>query len=98
MPRAQRTKSAVHEALQRRAGDRPGASFSVKLDAPPQARLSPYRFHTGCFALATSQHTLTMAIHAIRAFVPHEFHYSFSRCGPPSVGVLLTTNSPADPR
>jgi hypothetical protein len=57
MPRAQRTKSAVHEALQRRAGERPGASFSVKLDAPPQARLPPYRFHTGCFALATSQHT-----------------------------------------
>jgi hypothetical protein len=24
------TKSAVHEALQRRAGERPGASFSVK--------------------------------------------------------------------
>jgi hypothetical protein len=31
MPRAQRTKSAVDEALQRRAGERPGASFSVKL-------------------------------------------------------------------
>jgi hypothetical protein len=28
MPRAQRTKSAVHEALQRRAGKRPGDSFS----------------------------------------------------------------------
>jgi hypothetical protein len=28
MPRAQRTKSAVHEALQRRAGERPGDSFS----------------------------------------------------------------------
>jgi hypothetical protein len=29
----QRTKSAVHEALQRRAGHGPGASFSVKLGA-----------------------------------------------------------------
>ena len=28
MPRAQRTKSAVHEALQRRVGERPGDSFS----------------------------------------------------------------------
>jgi hypothetical protein len=57
MPRAQRTKSAVHEALQRRAGQRPGASFSVKLDAPPPAWRPPLRFHTGCFALATSQDT-----------------------------------------
>jgi hypothetical protein len=57
MPRARRTKSAVHEALQRRAGQRPGASFSVKLDAPPPAWRPPLRFHTGCFALATLQHT-----------------------------------------
>jgi hypothetical protein len=49
MPRAQRTKSAVHEALQRRAGERPGASFSVELDAPPQPRLPPHRVHTGMF-------------------------------------------------
>ena len=28
MPRAQRTKSAVHEALQRRAGNGPGDGFS----------------------------------------------------------------------
>ena len=31
MPRAQRTKSAGHEALQRRVSERPGASFSGKL-------------------------------------------------------------------
>ena len=31
MPRAQRTQSAVHEALQRRASERPGDSFSGKL-------------------------------------------------------------------
>jgi hypothetical protein len=31
MPRAQRTKSAVHEALQRRAGDGPGDGFSEEL-------------------------------------------------------------------
>jgi hypothetical protein len=49
MPRAQRTESAVHEALQRRAGQRPGASFSVKLDAPPHLWLPPYRFHTVVF-------------------------------------------------
>jgi hypothetical protein len=31
MPRAQRTKSAVHEALQRRARHGPGVGFSEKL-------------------------------------------------------------------
>ncbi len=31
MPRAQRTKSAGHEALQRRVSERPGDSFSGKL-------------------------------------------------------------------
>jgi hypothetical protein len=31
VPRAQRTKSAVHEALQRRASERPGDGFSVEL-------------------------------------------------------------------
>ena len=31
MPRTQRTKSAAHEALQRRAYERPGGSFSGKL-------------------------------------------------------------------
>ena len=33
MPRAQRTKSAVHEALQRRAGNGPGDGFSGLLGA-----------------------------------------------------------------
>jgi hypothetical protein len=32
VPRAQRTKSAVHEALQRRAECGPGVSFTAKLD------------------------------------------------------------------
>lgn len=31
MPRARRTKSAVHEALQRRVDERPGDSFTAKL-------------------------------------------------------------------
>ena len=33
MPRAQRTQSAVHEALQRRAGHGPGDGFSAELGA-----------------------------------------------------------------
>jgi hypothetical protein len=57
MPRAQRTKSAVHAALQRRAGERPGASFSVELDAPPQAPFPPHRFHTGVFRSRYSLNT-----------------------------------------
>jgi hypothetical protein len=66
MPRAQRTKSAVHEALQRRAGQRPGASFSVKLDAPPHLWLPPYRFHTVVFR---SRHVIKHT----RASHPHRF-------------------------
>jgi hypothetical protein len=54
MPRAQRTKSAGHEALQRRAGERPGDSFSGLLGgastfiplapAPRTPRLKDHRF------------------------------------------------------
>ena len=36
MPRAQRTKSAVHEALQRRASKRPGDSLSGELGGAVQ--------------------------------------------------------------
>jgi hypothetical protein len=65
MPRAQRTKSAVHEALQRRAGERPGASFSVKLDAPPQPRVPPNRgSHRG--VSLSPPHTRKHRIHTIR--------------------------------
>jgi hypothetical protein len=35
MPRARRTKSAVHEALQRRASERPGDGFSDELGGEP---------------------------------------------------------------
>ena len=35
MPRARRTKSAVHEALQRRVSERPGVSFSDELGGEP---------------------------------------------------------------
>jgi hypothetical protein len=56
MPRAQRTKSAVHEALQRRADERPGASFSVELDAPPETSASTSSYMPWRFALATSLH------------------------------------------
>jgi hypothetical protein len=38
MPKAQRTKSAGHEALQRRASERPGDGFSEKLAAPATKR------------------------------------------------------------
>ena len=41
MPRAQRTKSAVHEALQRRAGNRPGDGFSGLLGGG--SKLNPPR-------------------------------------------------------
>jgi hypothetical protein len=44
MPRAQRTKSAVHEALQRRADERPGDGFSGKLAGEDDARVSRYAF------------------------------------------------------
>ena len=42
MPRAQRTKSAGHEALQRRASERPGDSFSGKLAERVLSLLSLY--------------------------------------------------------
>ena len=41
MPRAQRTQSAVHEALQRRAGHGPGDGFSAELGAAVDLRTSP---------------------------------------------------------
>jgi hypothetical protein len=88
MPRAQRTKSAVHEALQRRAGERPGASFSVKLDAPPQARLPPHRFHTGSVVLATHNTHVSMAIHASRALCAARISLPALAMRSPSVGVF----------
>jgi hypothetical protein len=98
MPRAQRTKSAVHEALQRRAGERPGASFSVKLDAPPQARLPPYRFHTGVFrSRYVTKHTRASRFHTIRALCAARISLLALAMRCPPVGVLLT-NSPAGPR
>ena len=98
MPRAQRTKSAVHEALQRRAGQRPGASFSVKLDAPPPAWRPPYRFHTGCFALATSQYTGEHGDTRDSCLMCRTHFTTRSRDALPVRGVLLTTTSPAGRR
>ena len=88
MPRAQRTKSAVHEALQRRAGQGPGASFSVKLDAPPQPRLLPHRFHTGVFrSCYVTKHTQAPRWTRFEPCGPHEFHHSVSAMRSPSMGV-----------
>jgi hypothetical protein len=95
MPRAQRTKSAVHEALQRRAGQRPGASFSVKLDAPPHLWLRPYRFHTVVFR---SRHVIkhTQASHhTIRPPRTAQISHALSAMHSAVRGVLLTTKSPA---
>ena len=44
MPRAQRTKSAGHEALQRRASERPGVSFNGKLAGEEDERVSRESF------------------------------------------------------
>jgi hypothetical protein len=98
MPRAQRTKSAVHEALQRRAGQRPGASFSVKLDAPPHLWLPPYRFHTVVFR---SRHVIKHTqrrIHTIRPRRTAQISHAPSAMHSSGRGVLLTTKSPAAPR
>ena len=46
MPRAQRTKSAVHEALQRRAGNGPGDGFSGLLGGG--SKFSPPRVFANC--------------------------------------------------
>jgi hypothetical protein len=94
MPRAQRTKSAVHEALQRRAGQRPGASFSVKLDAPLHVWLSPYRFHTVVFR---SRHVIkhTEASHLHDSAAADRTNFTRALAMHSSVrGVLLTTKSP----
>jgi hypothetical protein len=86
MPRAQRTKSAVHEALQRRAGQRPGASFSVKLDAPPHVWLSPYRFHTVVFrSRHVIKHTRKHRIHTIWPPRTAQISHALSQCTPLSV-------------
>jgi hypothetical protein len=54
MPRAQRTKSAVHEALQRRVGERPGDSFSGLLDAATPSHPRPTRCCASGMRLTTN--------------------------------------------
>jgi hypothetical protein len=49
MPRAQRTKSAVHEALQRRARHGPGAGFSEELGRGMNDESSGDCYRGGCF-------------------------------------------------
>jgi hypothetical protein len=87
MPRAQRTKSAVHEALQRRAGQRPGASFSVKLDAPPPFWIPPCGFRTVVFR---SRHVINTREHRRTHHSPvaprTKFYYARSACAPLSFG------------